>query len=71
MTFAKEITLHMQIITQDQSVGAKSLSRNLLLQMDKYMKNNKNRYFLAFLSLLMAKDVFEEVKLGFFVVGHT
>ncbi len=26
---------------------------------------------LAFLSLLMAKDVFEEVKLGFFVVSHT
>ncbi len=34
-------------------------------------KNNKNRHLLMFLSLLMAKDVLEEVKLGFLVVGHT
>jgi hypothetical protein len=26
---------------------------------------------LAFLSLLMMRDVFEEVKLGFLLVGHT
>ncbi len=34
------------------------------------MKDNKNKYLLAFLSLLMAREVFEEVKLGFLVVGH-
>jgi hypothetical protein len=39
--------------------------------MDNCVKENKNRYLLAFLSLLMAKKVFEEVKLGFLVVGHT
>jgi hypothetical protein len=55
----------------EKIVGAKPLSRNLLLQMDNYVKDNKNRHFLAFLSLLNVKDVFEEVKLGFFFVGHT
>jgi hypothetical protein len=33
--------------------------------------DNKNKYFLAFLSFLIAGDVFEEVQLGFFVMGHT
>ncbi len=35
------------------------------------MKNNKNYHLLAFLSLLIACEVFEEVQLGFLVVGHT
>ncbi len=39
--------------------------------MDNCVKNNKNRHLLVFLSSLMARDVFEEVKLGFLVVGHT
>ncbi len=39
--------------------------------MDNYFKDNKNRHLLAFLSLLMVKDVFEEFKLGFLIVGHT
>jgi hypothetical protein len=39
--------------------------------MDNCVKDNKNQHLLAFLSLLMVRDVFEEVKLGFVVVGHT
>jgi hypothetical protein len=39
--------------------------------MDNYVKDNKNQHLLTFLSLLMARDVFEEVKLVFLVVGHT
>ncbi len=39
--------------------------------MDNYVKDNQNRHLLGFLSLLMARDVFKEVKLGFLVVGHT
>jgi len=35
------------------------------------VKDNKNHYLLAYLSLLIARDVYEEVKLGFLVVGHT
>jgi hypothetical protein len=39
--------------------------------MDNCVKDNKNWHLLAFLSLLMAKDVFEKVKLGFLIIGHT
>jgi hypothetical protein len=39
--------------------------------MDNYMKDNKNQHLLAFFPLLIARDVFVEVKLGFFVIGHT
>ncbi len=55
----------------NQTVGAKLLSKILLLQMDNCVKNNNNQHLLMFLSLLKMKDVFEEVKLGFLVVGHT
>jgi hypothetical protein len=33
--------------------------------MDNSMKDNKNWRLFTFISLLMARDVFEEVKLGF------
>jgi hypothetical protein len=36
-----------------------------------YLKDNKNQHLLAFLSLLTIRDVFEKMKLGFLVVGHT
>jgi hypothetical protein len=36
-----------------------------------YVKDNKNWHLLAFLSLLTTRDVFEELKLGFLVIGHT
>jgi hypothetical protein len=51
-------------------VGVKPLPRKLLLQMDNYVKDNMNHPLLAFLSLLIAHKVFEEVELGFLVVGH-
>jgi hypothetical protein len=40
-------------------------------KMDNHMKDNKNWHLLVVLSLLTARDVFEEVKLGFLVIGHT
>jgi hypothetical protein len=55
----------------EKIVGAKPLLRNVLLQMDNCLKDNKNWHLLAFLSLLTVKDVFEEMKLGFLIVGHT
>jgi len=39
----------------NEVVGPKPLSKNLLLQIDNYVKDNKNSYLLAFLSLLMAR----------------
>jgi hypothetical protein len=36
-----------------------------------FLLHNRIRYLLAFLSLLTTREVFEEVKLGFLVVGRT
>ncbi len=35
------------------------------------MKHNKNKYLQTFLLLLMVREMFEKVKLGFLVVEHT
>jgi hypothetical protein len=39
--------------------------------MDNCVKDYKNHHLLVFLSLLNAKFFFEEVQLGFLVIGHT
>jgi hypothetical protein len=70
--FARMLQRKLRCIhTPDLIVGVKRLPRNLLLQMDNYVKDNKNQHLLAFISLLTVKDVFKEIKLGFLVVGHT
>ena len=51
--------------------GCKPLPRKLYLQLDNSAKDNKNKYLKAFLSLLTARDVFEEIQAGFLLVGHT
>jgi len=43
----------------------------LYLQADNCAAENKNVYMLAFLSLLVSLDVFQEVYLSFLLVGHT
>ncbi len=45
----------------EQVIGAKPLRKKLLLQMDNCVKDNKNQNLLVFLSLLIMKEVFEEV----------
>jgi hypothetical protein len=55
----------------EQFVGARPLPWKLLLQMDNNVKDNKNKYLLTSLSFFIVRDVFEEVRLGFLVVGHT
>jgi hypothetical protein len=60
-----------ELKTPNENVGPKPLPIIFLLQMDNCVKDNKNRYLLTFMSLLMVKEMFEEVKLGFLVVGHT
>ena len=47
------------------------LPKKLFLQLDNLAKDNKNRYVMAFCSLLTAKTVFKEVIIGFLIVGHT
>ena len=47
------------------------LPKKLFLQLDNSAKDNKNRYIMAFCSLLTARRVFKEVTVGFLIVGHT
>ena len=47
------------------------LLKKLFLQLDKSAKDNKNRYVMAFCSLLTASRIFKEVAIGFLIVGHT
>ncbi len=42
--------------TLDQIVGLKPLPRNLLLQMDNCVKDNKNQHLLVFLSFVSVVD---------------
>jgi len=39
--------------------------------MDNCVKDNNNLFLLAFLSLLIAREVFKEVNFKFFVIDHT
>ena len=45
--------------------GHKPLPRKLYLRLDNSAKDNKNKYLMAFLSLLTARGVFEEIQAGF------
>jgi len=47
------------------------LPRKLYLQLDNSARDNKNQYIMAFLSLLTARKVFQEIQVGFLLVGHT
>ncbi|CAM6123715.1 unnamed protein product [Calypogeia fissa] len=49
----------------------KPLPRILKLQLDNCAGDIKNRHLLAYCSLLTARGHFEEVHLGFLMVGHT
>jgi hypothetical protein len=46
------------------------LPKRLYLQLDNSAKDNKNRFVMAFYSLLTARGIFKEVTVGFLVVGH-
>ncbi len=70
MLQGKSCYIH-ELRTLDPIVCLKLLPKKLLLQMDNCVKDNKHQHLLKFLSLLTTRDVFEEVKLGFLVVGHT
>ena len=46
------------------------LPMNLYLQLDNFAKHNKNRFVMAFCSLLTARQIFREVQVAFLIVGH-
>jgi hypothetical protein len=47
------------------------LPKRLYLQLDNSTKDNKNRFIMAFYSLLTTTGIFKEVTVGYLVVGHT
>ena len=47
------------------------LLRKLYLQLDNSAKDNKNKYLMAFFSLLTAHSIFKEIQASFLLVGHT
>ncbi len=69
MSFVKEIALCTRITNLGSNYWCEASIMNFLLQMDNCVKDNENRHLLTFLSLLMVRDVFEEVKSGFLVVA--
>jgi hypothetical protein len=50
---------------------SEAFAKKKFLRINNCVKDNNNQHLLAFISLLMVRDVFEEVKVGFIVVGHT
>ena len=47
------------------------LPPNLYLQLDNSAKDNKKKYLMAHLSMLIGRGVFKEIQVGFLLVGHT
>lgn len=47
------------------------LPKSLYVQLDNTARENKNQLVIAYLNMLVEKDVFKKVKLGFLLVGHT
>ena len=54
-----------------EEVPAKPLPPVLNLQLDNASRDNKNRFVIAFYSLLTYHGVFQEVYINFLIVGHT
>ena len=47
------------------------LPRTLYIQLDNTTRENKNQTFLAYLCMLVDKGIFDKIKVGFLLVGHT
>ena len=63
--------LHRVIVKEWIRGGRQRLPRVLYLQLDNCSKQNKSQYLIAYLGLLVAWGVFDEVILSFLPVGHT
>ena len=61
----------LKLTEPEARIGAIPLPKILYLQLDNSTKDNKNKYLMAFLSLLTTRDVFKEIQVGFLLVGHT
>ena len=61
----------LKVTELEAQIGAIPLPKKLYLQLDNSTKDNKNKYLMAFLSLLTIRGVFKKIQVGFLLVGHT
>ena len=66
-----EICLDSLLPSPEEPIPAKPLPHVLTLQLNNASGDNKNRWVLAFCSLLVFKGIFREVYINFLIVGHT
>lgn len=62
-------TTHRVLQKKKQIMG--KLPEVLFVQADNCTRENKNRYFMAYFELLVARGVFREVQISFLPIGHT
>ena len=68
--WAKDSNMTIEVLQRTLSTFP-VLPTHLLLQMDNCFRENKNRYVIAYLSLLVHRGVFKTVQMNFLPVGHT
>ena len=61
----------LKLAKPEARIGAIPFPKKLYLQLDNSTKDNKNKYLMAFLSLLTTRGVFKEIQVGFLLVGYT
>jgi hypothetical protein len=65
-------TLHLLLKTVQNVLEEDGfLPRKLYLQFDNCVRENKNRFVFGALALLVHWGIFDEVEVGFLLVGHT
>lgn len=62
-------SLHRLINQTDDSDGGPS--PHLFLQLDNCWRENKNRFFMAFVECLIAWKLFKTIEVGFLPIGYT
>ena len=61
----------MSILLEVLSMNpSRRVPKHLYLQLDNSAKDNKNEFFMAFLSMFIYCGVFNKIQVGFLLVGH-
>lgn len=65
------LTLNCLLRALVSTASGGCLTRKLYIQLDNCGRENKNKYFLACMALLVKNAIVEEVLISFLMVGHT
>ena len=69
--YAHDPNYTISVLTKVLSMQKHKLPRKLRLQLDNCFKENKNKAVFTFLALLVEIHMFDEIIVGFLMVGHT